>query len=150
MEDYADVPRKADRMKQLREDQYFNAMQIKFGYAVTCHKAQGGQWAHVYLDQGYRVASQFISEHILVNVDEILRDGSWRDAKSYLQEISQRIDNETPSYRVLDESGPDHDKTFVVGVYVAGQEMGRGTGTSKQQAQQAAARQAIATYREKK
>ena len=53
MEDYADVPRKADRMKQLREDAYFNAMQIKFGYAVTCHKAQGGQWAHIYLDQGY-------------------------------------------------------------------------------------------------
>uniref|UniRef100_UPI000B305F3F ATP-dependent DNA helicase n=1 Tax=Prevotella aurantiaca TaxID=596085 RepID=UPI000B305F3F len=51
MEDYADVPRKADRMKQLREDAYFNAMQIKFGYAVTCHKAQGGQWAHIYLDQ---------------------------------------------------------------------------------------------------
>lgn len=50
MEDYADVPRKADRMKQLREDEYFNAMQIKFGYAVTCHKAQGGQWAHIYLD----------------------------------------------------------------------------------------------------
>ena len=53
MEDYADVPRKADRMKQLREDAYFNAMQIKFGYAVTCHKAQGGQWAHIYLYQGY-------------------------------------------------------------------------------------------------
>ena len=53
MEDYADVPRKADRMKQLRDDAYFNAMQIKFGYAVTCHKAQGGQWAHIYLDQGY-------------------------------------------------------------------------------------------------
>jgi len=53
MEDYADVPRKADRMKQLRDDAYFNAMQIKFDYAVTCHKAQGGQWAHIYLDQGY-------------------------------------------------------------------------------------------------
>lgn len=53
MEDYADIPLKADRMKHLRQDVYFNALQIKFAYAVTCHKAQGGQWAHVYVDQGY-------------------------------------------------------------------------------------------------
>ncbi|MBQ6918556.1 MAG: AAA family ATPase, partial [Prevotella sp.] len=48
MEDYADIPLKADRIKQLKKDKYFNALQIKFAYAVTCHKAQGGQWAHVY------------------------------------------------------------------------------------------------------
>ena len=53
MEDYRDVPRKVDRMNKLREDAYFNALQVKFAYAVTCHKAQGGQWDHVYLDQGY-------------------------------------------------------------------------------------------------
>ncbi|MBO7139986.1 MAG: AAA family ATPase [Prevotella sp.] len=53
MADYADIPLKADRMKQVRQDPYFNALQVKFGYAVTCHKAQGGQWAHVYIDQGY-------------------------------------------------------------------------------------------------
>lgn len=53
LEDYADIPLKADRMKKVREDTYYNALQVKFGYAVTCHKAQGGQWAHVYLDQGY-------------------------------------------------------------------------------------------------
>ena len=64
MEDYADVPRKADRMKQLREDQYFNAMQIKFGYAVTCHKAQGGQWAHIYLDQGYMTDEMLTTDYI--------------------------------------------------------------------------------------
>ncbi len=64
MEDYADVPRKADRMKQLREDEYFNAMQIKFGYAVTCHKAQGGQWAHIYLDQGYMTDEMFTPDYI--------------------------------------------------------------------------------------
>ena len=52
-EDYADIPRKADRMKAIREDAYFNAIQIKYAYAVTCHKAQGGQWSHVYIDQGY-------------------------------------------------------------------------------------------------
>ena len=64
MEDYADVPRKADRMKQLREDAYFNAMQIKFGYAVTCHKAQGGQWAHIYLDQGYMTDEMLTPDYI--------------------------------------------------------------------------------------
>ncbi|PJI20655.1 ATP-dependent endonuclease [Prevotella intermedia] len=64
IEDYADVPRKADRMKQLREDEYFNAMQIKFGYAVTCHKAQGGQWAHIYLDQGYMTDEMLTPDYI--------------------------------------------------------------------------------------
>ena len=64
MEDYADVPRKADRMKQLRENAYFNAMQIKFGYAVTCHKAQGGQWAHIYLDQGYMTDEMLTPDYI--------------------------------------------------------------------------------------
>lgn len=53
MDDYADVPLKADRLKQLKGDVYYNALQIKYGYAVTCHKAQGGQWSHVYIDQGY-------------------------------------------------------------------------------------------------
>ena len=53
MEDYADVPLKSERMKHIREDSYYNALQVKFGYAVTCHKAQGGQWTDVYIDQGY-------------------------------------------------------------------------------------------------
>ena len=53
MEDYADIPQKAERHKRLKEDTYFNALQLKYAYAITCHKAQGGQWAHVYLDQGY-------------------------------------------------------------------------------------------------
>jgi ATP-dependent exoDNAse (exonuclease V) alpha subunit len=53
MEDYADIPQKAERIKKLKSDAYYNALQVKFAYAVTCHKAQGGQWAHVYLDQGY-------------------------------------------------------------------------------------------------
>ena len=53
MEDYADIPLKTDRIKKLKSDKYYNALQIKYAYAVTCHKAQGGQWAHVYIDQGY-------------------------------------------------------------------------------------------------
>ena len=53
MADYADIPHKTDQQKKVKDDPYYNALQIKFGYAVTCHKAQGGQWAHVYIDQGY-------------------------------------------------------------------------------------------------
>lgn len=53
MEDYADIPLKRDRMKKLKEDPYFNALQVKYAYAITCHKAQGGQWKKVFLDQGY-------------------------------------------------------------------------------------------------
>ncbi len=53
MEDYMDIPNKRDRMKKMREDPYFNALQIKYAYAVTCHKAQGGQWSRVFIDQGY-------------------------------------------------------------------------------------------------
>lgn len=53
LQDYADLPRKADRMKKMKEDPYYNALQVKYAYAVTCHKAQGGQWQHIYLDQGY-------------------------------------------------------------------------------------------------
>ena len=53
MADYADIPLKADRLKKVKNDRYYNALQVKFAYAATCHKAQGGQWAHVYVDQGY-------------------------------------------------------------------------------------------------
>ncbi len=53
MEDYADIPLKRDRLKKIKEDPYYNALQLKYAYAVTCHKAQGGQWQHVFIDQGY-------------------------------------------------------------------------------------------------
>ena len=53
LEDYADLPTKRERMKKMKEDPYYNALQVKYAYAVTCHKAQGGQWKRVFLDQGY-------------------------------------------------------------------------------------------------
>ncbi len=62
--DYADIPLKADRMKYVRTDKYYNALQVKFAYAVTCHKAQGGQWAHVYLDQGYMTDDMLTPDYI--------------------------------------------------------------------------------------
>jgi len=64
LEDYAWVVRKDERMKKLKTDPYYNALQIKFAYAVTCHKAQGGQWAHVYLDQGYMTDDMLTPDYI--------------------------------------------------------------------------------------
>ena len=64
LEDYADISNKTDRIKKLKGDRYYNALQIKFAYAVTCHKAQGGQWAHVYLDQGYMTDDMLTPDYI--------------------------------------------------------------------------------------
>ena len=64
MEDYADITVKAERIKKLKDDRYYNALQVKFAYAVTCHKAQGGQWAHVYLDQGYMTDDMLTPDYI--------------------------------------------------------------------------------------
>ena len=64
MEDYADIPLKSERIKKLKSDSHYNALQIKFGYAVTCHKAQGGQWAHVYIDQGYMTDDMVNADYI--------------------------------------------------------------------------------------
>ena len=64
LEDYQDIPLKADRMKQIRQDMYYNALQVKYAYAVTCHKAQGGQWAHVYVDQGYMTDDMLTPDYI--------------------------------------------------------------------------------------
>ena len=64
MEDYADIPHKTDRLKKLKEDRFYNALQVKFAYAATCHKAQGGQWAHVYIDQGYMTDDMLTPDYI--------------------------------------------------------------------------------------
>lgn len=64
LEDYSDVPLKRDRIKQIKQDRYFNALQVKYAYAITCHKAQGGQWAHVYLDQGYMTEEMLTPAYI--------------------------------------------------------------------------------------
>lgn len=100
----------------------------------------------LYLDQGYDTAERFIKDNLLITFKKILETGSWMDPKSRLQETAQSVDGDTPQYRVLEESGPDHDKTFVVGVYVAGKLRGQGTGPSKQAGQQKAAEAALGTY----
>lgn len=100
----------------------------------------------IYLERGYDDAAEFIKKHILSKLDAILESGSWRDPKSHLQEVSQRIDSQTPVYKVLEEVGPDHDKIFTLGVFVGSKKMGQGSGPSKQFAQQQAARAALEAY----
>jgi ribonuclease-3 len=100
----------------------------------------------VYLDKGYEAAKKVIHDHILSTFEEILETGSWRDPKSRLQEVAQSIDGLTPVYKVLSEEGPDHDKVFTLGVYVGAKLLGKGNGSSKQNAQQKAAEMALKAY----
>ncbi len=104
----------------------------------------------IYLDKGYEAAKKYITDNILSTLPQILEEESWRDPKSYLQEISQARDGFTPIYKVLKEDGPDHDKNFTLGVFVGDKKMGEGEGPSKQTAQQEAAREAIRKYKNKK
>ena len=97
----------------------------------------------IYLDQGYEVTKKFISDNIIVTLDEIIQTGSWMDPKTRLQEQIQSREGLTPVYRVLKEAGPDHDKLFLVGVYIGDKLRGEGQGYSKQMAQQAAAQAAL-------
>lgn len=101
----------------------------------------------LYLDQGYEAAKRFISESIISTFEEILSSGSWMDPKSHLQELAQSHESSTPAYRVMSEEGPDHDKTFVVGVYVSDKLRGQGVGPNKQSAQQKAAEAALVYYK---
>ncbi len=100
----------------------------------------------IYLERGYQDAAEFVFKNIIAKFSTILESGSWRDAKSHLQEVSQHVDGQTPQYRVIEETGPDHDKMFTLGVYVNNKLMGKGTGPSKQIAQQQAAQAALDEY----
>jgi len=94
----------------------------------------------IYLDQGYDSAKKFILENIVVNLKEVLESKSYLDPKSNFQEVAQEKEGVTPNYRVLSESGPDHDKKFVVGVYLGDEKVAEGEGCSKQDAQRNAAK----------
>ena len=97
----------------------------------------------LYLDHGYDVADQFIAKHLLPLTTEVVEKSLWQDAKSKFQEKSQEIAGVTPSYSVLKETGPDHDKSFVVGVFLKDVCVAKGTGKSKQEGEQDAAVQAL-------
>jgi ribonuclease III len=102
----------------------------------------------LYLDKGYEDAKVFITKSILSTFQSILKSGSWMDAKSHLQEMAQSREGHTPQYKVLHEEGPDHDKTFTIGVFINGELRGQGTGPSKQMGQQKAAEAALMRYKD--
>jgi ribonuclease-3 len=97
----------------------------------------------IYLDQGYEVVRDFITSNLLHLTDEIVDKELWQDAKSNFQETSQEKVSITPNYKILKEEGPDHDRTFTVGVYLGEELVAEGKGRSKQEAEQEAARGAI-------
>jgi ribonuclease-3 len=99
----------------------------------------------IYLDRGYDAAANFISAHILevIDIDEIVKNRSWLDAKSRFQETAQEKAGVTPTYKTLREEGPDHDKHFTLGVFLRDVMIATGTGASKQEAEQKAAEKAL-------
>ncbi|MBI5456283.1 ribonuclease III [Candidatus Kaiserbacteria bacterium] len=98
----------------------------------------------LFLDRGYQVAKEFIASQLFHKTDEVVEKRLWQDAKSKFQEIAQDIVGVTPRYEIVSQSGPDHDKTFVTGVYLGGDRVATGEGRSKQEAEQAAAEAALA------
>jgi ribonuclease-3 len=97
----------------------------------------------MYLDQGIEPVRKFIAEFLLSRLPYILEHELYFDPKSRFQEAAQEIAGATPSYRVIEEKGPDHAKEFKVGVYVGDELVAFGIGTSKQEAQIAAAEAAL-------
>jgi len=111
---------------------------------ANCYEAVVGA---LYLDQGYDAAKEFITSSLLMTFGQILESGSWMDPKSHLQELVQSEEGSTPIYKVLEETGPDHDKAFTVGVFINGKLKGKGHGPSKQAGQIAAAQAALKHYK---
>ncbi|MEK7193582.1 MAG: ribonuclease III [Patescibacteria group bacterium] len=101
----------------------------------------------IYIDQGFKTASTVIKKFIVSHLDDILETKSYRDPKSELQEIVQEKLRVTPSYGVLEESGPAHKRTFIVGVYFDKKLIEKGSGLSKQEAEVEAARRALLKYK---
>lgn len=97
----------------------------------------------LYLDSGIKPCDEFIKKYLFINLAEIIKDGSYKDAKSKFQEEAQERVSITPNYKVIKESGPDHDKTFIVGVYLGDVIVAEGKGTSKREAEEAAAELAL-------
>lgn len=102
----------------------------------------------IYLDQGYEKAREVVKKYLLSKLPEILKKKLYIDPKSRLQELAQESKKITPSYKVLTEYGPDHLKSFTVGVYLGDKLIGQGSGSSKQKAEMAAASSALENWKE--
>jgi ribonuclease-3 len=97
----------------------------------------------IYLDQGFEKTKKFINDFIIIKLPEVLEQGLWMDPKSRFQESAQEIIGITPTYKVISESGPDHAKDFIIGVFLDKEKIAEGKGTSKQEAQTNAAENAL-------
>lgn len=137
---------------ELASDLGFNdMMKLSKGEAKDVHRARSSILADayeafvgaLYLDQGYTNVKTFITETLLGKTEDIIKKGLYKDAKSYVQEKAQELYSFTPSYKVLSEEGPDHDKIFLIGIYFGENEIAKGQGKSKQEAETAAARAAL-------
>jgi len=102
----------------------------------------------IYLDQGFEVAAEFIEKNICYKIDDIIKNQLYYDAKSRLQELSQEKFGITPTYELISESGPDHNKVFIVGACIGKNKISEGTGSSKQRAQLDAAANALKNSKE--
>lgn len=97
----------------------------------------------LYMDQGYDKAEKFIAKSLFGEIEKIIKEGLYKDAKSLVQEKAQEYESVTPAYKVMKETGPDHDKIFIVGVYFGAELVAEGSGKSKQEAEQKAAKSAL-------
>ncbi len=100
----------------------------------------------IYIDQGYSVAEKFIAGNLFPYIDEVIAKRLWQDAKSHFQEKAQDRAGITPAYKVLREEGPDHEKIFTVGVFLKEELAAEGDGSSKQEAEQEAAKNALEKF----
>ena len=98
----------------------------------------------IYLDAGYAPAQKFIEAQLFHKADDVVEKKLWQDAKSKLQEIAQETLGVTPTYELVNQSGPDHDKRFVVAARIGAERLAQGMGRSKQEAEQDAAQKALA------
>lgn len=97
----------------------------------------------LYLDQGFESVESFLTKNLYPKIDDIIAKRAYQDAKSQFQEVAQEKRSTTPTYKTLSETGPDHDRVFTVGAFLGSEEIARGEGKSKQEAEQSAAQAAI-------
>ncbi|HRV76046.1 MAG: ribonuclease III [Candidatus Nomurabacteria bacterium] len=129
-----------DKLLRLSKGEKLNLERSRLQILANTFEAFVGA---LYLEFGFGTAEQFISDNLLTKTQTMIETESWRDPKSILQELAQSKFGVPPVYRVLDEYGPDHDKSFTLGAFIKGKIYGQGTGHSKQTAQQAAASKAL-------
>lgn len=98
----------------------------------------------LYLDSGYETAKKFIADQLFHKTDDVVANRLWQDAKSKLQEVAQEKNGITPTYQVMSQTGPDHDKVFIIGAFIGTEKLAIGEGRSKQEAEQDAAQKALA------